>query len=200
MKVKIFFISIISFFLFYIIVRQNYLIRTPKEERELLKTSIVFLEGNVLNVIDGESFKFETGETIKLYGILSPDLSQTCTLRIDSGDENSIDSVKEEIIPCGENSKKKLINLISNNNIFCIVRGMDAYNRFVGDCTFEKERKRKKIKISINKEMVLTGNAIAFQSMSTKYVDDENMAKLENRGIWATEFMSPMEYKRKLKK
>ena len=44
--------------------------------------------------------------------------------------------------------------------------------------------------------MVLTGNAIAFKKISEKFVDDENKAKSENNGIWATTFDTPSDYRK----
>ena len=49
----------------------------------------------------------------------------------------------------------------------------------------------------INKEMILSGNAVAFSQISEKYVEDENKAKSENKGIWATTFDMPSVYRKK---
>ena len=45
--------------------------------------------------------------------------------------------------------------------------------------------------------MILSGNAVAFSQISEKYVEDENKAKSENKGIWATTFDMPSVYRKK---
>ena len=72
-------------------------------------------------------------------------------------------------------------------------------DRFVADCGFERYNKKTKRKdrININKEMVLSGHAIAFQKITDKYLEDEHRAKAGNKGIWATTFLTPSDYRKK---
>ena len=118
-----------------------------------------------------------------------PDINKTSTETVKNTEE----------IKCGENAKNKLAELIKDQTISCIIKGKDSYGRMVGECYFEIQNRRNKKanKININKEMVLSGNVVAFVQISDKYVDDENKAKQENRGIWATTFDLPSVFRKK---
>ena len=200
MKVKIFFLFLICVFFGALISKHNELIKVPKEERQLIQVSEKVVVGKVAKINDGDSFVLEDGTKIRLFGIDAPELSQICILTTEVQNKDlSEATVKEEEINCGENSKNKLSDLINVNEVTCLIKGKDAYDRFVGECSFERynKRTRRKNKININKEMVLSGNAVAFQQISDKYLEDENRAKSENKGIWATTFDMPSVYRKK---
>lgn len=200
MKTKFILFFILTLFFGALVSRQNELIKIPKEERQLIQIQEKILVGKVARVADGDSLTLDSGEVIRLFGIDAPELSQTCILSTEVQDKDSNETiVKEETIKCGENAKNKLLDLIASNEIKCIIKGKDAYDRFVGECSFEKynKRTRRRDKININKEMILSGNAVAFSQISEKYVEDENKAKSENKGIWATTFDMPSVYRKK---
>ena len=146
---------------------------------------------------------YESGNIIRLFGIDSPELSQTCTLTTEVKDKETEEiTIKEDIINCGLDAKLKLSNLVKNIEVKCYIKGKDAYDRFVGECGFQRYNRRSKRtdKININKEMILSGNAVAFTQISEKYVEDENRAKAENRGIWTMTFDMPSVYRKKNEK
>lgn len=198
MKIKIFLLSLVCLFLITIINKQNDLIRIPKEERELVKIKEKIKKGRVKNINDGDSFVLEDNSRIRLFAIDAPELNQTCALTSESTIDDKVVSRTEDV-RCGEDAKNKLNELIGNNEITCLIKGEDAYGRLVGECSFEiyNRRTRRRDKININKEMILSGNAVAFLSISDKYLEDENKAKQENRGIWATTFDIPSIYRKK---
>ncbi|HSQ97439.1 MAG TPA: thermonuclease family protein [Rickettsiales bacterium] len=223
MKVKIFLLILVCSFLGILINEQNTLIRVPKEERNLTKASIETITGKITHISDGDSFTLNNDTEIRLFGIDAPELNQICFLtsenekeKDNSTEQNNKDTLFVDIIKkdntgtiasaeevkCGENSKLKLAELTKNRTIFCSVKGKDVYDRLVSECYFEIQNKRTKNnnRININKEMVLSGNAVAFLQFSDKYVDDENKAKQENRGIWATIFDMPSVYRKKNQK
>ena len=197
MKKRFIFLLIILFFTTYIIYKQDFLIKIPKEDRILKQTSVSILKGKVVDVVNGNIFELDTGESIRLYGIDSPELEQECILQTEVKNENNETSIKEKVIKCGLNSKLKLIELILNKKISCLIKGQDGYKRYIGDCKIEIENKKKKYKMNINKEMVLSGNSIAYQMHTDKYIDDENIAKNDNIGIWTTTFENPFEYRKR---
>lgn len=234
MKIKLFFLFLICIFLGIIIVKQHELITVPKDERKLIRVTDKMVKGIVTNINDGDSFVFENGTRIRLFGIDAPELGQTCFLVNDINAENNPNIVakdqqkevkdqqkdqqnlqpqipvqqevrdkevflKEEIVKCGEDAKNKLSKLIGNNSVTCLIKGKDAYDRLVGDCNFEvyNRRTRRKDKVNINKEMVLSGYAVSFQQITDKYVEDENKAKQENKGIWSMMFDMPSVYRNK---
>lgn len=203
MKTKFIFFLLMSLFFGALASKQHELITIPKEERQLIQVPEEVLSGKVSKVIDGDSFVLENGNVIRLFGVDAPELSQTCILVTEIKDkETSEITIKEETIRCGENAKNKLANLIANNEIRCFIKGKDAYDRFVGECGFQRynKRSRRTDKININKEMILSGNAVAFTQISEKYVEDENRAKAENRGIWTMTFDMPSVYRKKNEK
>ena len=200
MKVKIFFLFLICIFFGILISKHNELIKIPKEERQLIQVSEKVVVGKVAKINDGDSLVLENGTRIRLFGIDAPELNQTCILSTEIQNKDSSETtIREEEINCGKNAKNKLSDLINVNEITCLIKGKDAYDRLVGECNFERynKRTRRKDRININKEMVLSGNAVAFQQISDKYIEDENKAKSENKGIWATTFDMPSVYRKK---
>lgn len=191
MKFKIFFLVVFCLILFVVVVRQNHLIKVPKEDRQIIKVEEEIIRSKVEKVISGNSFLMDDGVEIRLFGIDAPEIGQICITESEEPD-------KDVEIPCGENSKKKLESLIQDAEINCIISGRDAIDRMIGDCEVETRNiKTNRVEhININKEMVATGNAIAYTQMGDKYVEDENKAKQAGLGIWATTFESPSEYRR----
>ena len=203
MKTKFILFFLLSLFFGALVSKQSELIKIPKEERQLIQAPEEILSGRVAEVIDGDSFVFESGNIIRLFGIDSPELSQTCILTTEVKDKETEEiTIKEDIINCGLDAKLKLSNLVKNIEVKCYIKGKDAYDRFVGECGFQRYNRRSKRtdKININKEMILSGNAVAFTQISEKYVEDENRAKAENRGIWTTTFDMPSVYRKKNEK
>ena len=92
---------------------------------------------------------------------------------------------------CGLESTKFLKELIGNNKIECITQGKDQYSRFIGICY--------KDDLDLNSEMVLNGWAIAYRYYSKDYVEEEEKAKQEKRGIWIGDFVEPYLFRKKNK-
>ena len=54
-------------------------------------------------------------------------------------------------------------------------------------------------KLSLNRYMVFTGNAVAYKRYSKEYLDDEKWAKNNQLGMWQGKFIRPEEWRRKTK-
>ena len=199
MKVKLFIFTLICVFLGVLINKQNELIRVPKDERSLKETSNDIISGKISHINDGDSFVLNDSIKIRLYAIDAPELAQTCILNKEILQENGETISNTEEVKCGEDAKNKLAELTKQYTVSCLPKGIDAYDRTVAECYVEiKNRRTKKTdKVNINKEMVASGNAVAFLSFSDKYLDDENKAKHDNKGIWATTFDMPSVYRKK---
>ena len=115
---------------------------------------------------------------IRLHAIDAPETNQTCK-------KNS------KVWNCGMESTKFLKELIGNNKIECITKGKDRYNRFIGICY--------KDNLDLNSEMVLNGWAIAYRYYSKDYVEEEEEAKQEKKGIWIGDFEEPYLFRKKNK-
>ena len=140
----------------------------------VLSSKTIF--GNA-NVIDGDTIHINKNK-IRLHAIDAPEINQTCN-------KNS------RVWNCGVESTKFLKELIGNNKIECITQGKDLYNRFIGICY--------KDNLDLNSEMVLNGWAIAYRYYSKDYVEEEEKAKQEKRGIWIGDFVEPYLFRKKNK-
>ena len=140
----------------------------------VLSSKTIF--GNA-NVIDGDTIHINKNK-IRLHAIDAPETNQTC--KKNSKNWN-----------CGEESTNFLKELIDNNKIECITKGKDRYNRFIGVCY--------KDNLDLNSAMVLNGWAIAYRYYSKDYVEEEEKAKQEKRGIWIGDFVEPYLFRKKNK-
>ncbi len=128
-------------------------------------------------VIDGDTIHINKNK-IRLHAIDAPETNQTCN-------KNS------KVWSCGMESTKFLKDLIGNNKIECITKGKDRYNRFIGICY--------KDNLDLNSAMVLNGWAIAYRYYSKDYIEEEEKAKQEKRGIWIGDFVEPYLFRQKNK-
>ena len=133
-------------------------------------------------VIDGDSIKIK-GVSIRLSGIDAPEKKQVCFY-------------KDQPYYCGTISLKILKNYIKNKLITCSYSNKDKYGRILGTCYFYNNQKDS---FSLNKYMVLTGNAVAYKRYSKEYLDDEEWARKNSLGIWQGKFIRPEEWRRKNK-
>ena len=113
-------------------------------------------------VIDGDTIHIYKNK-IRLHAIDAPETNQTC-------------NKNNKVWNCGIESTKFLKKLIGKNKIECITTGKDQYNRFIGICY--------KNNLDLNSEMVLNGWAIAYRYYSMDYVEEEEVAKQQKKGIW----------------
>ncbi|MBU7046418.1 MAG: thermonuclease family protein [Theionarchaea archaeon] len=119
------------------------------------------------SVIDGDTFRLETGETVRLIGIDAPELSQ----------------------PGGEMSREYLTHLILNKGI-TLERGhedRDKYNRllrfvYIGNT-------------SINEEMIKQGYAearyLTENPLREYYIQLEMEAEITRAGLWSANIFQP---------
>ncbi len=66
--------------------------------------------------------------------------------------------------------------------------GRDRYKRTIGRCTVAGE--------DMGAWMVQQGLALAYRRYSHDYVNEEAEARAARRGIWASEFVKPWEWRR----
>ena len=70
----------------------------------------------------------------------------------------------------------------------CEDLGRDRYKRIIGRCTVAGE--------DLGEWMVSQGLALAYRRYSLDYVNEEAGAQAARRGIWASEFVKPWEWRR----
>jgi len=128
-----------------------------------------------IKVVDGDTIHLN-GKKIRFSGIDTPELKQTC-------------SKNNQIIFCGIEAKKLLINIIGNKEVECVEEGKDQYKRILAECFVNNQ--------SLSKYLVREGYAFAYRKYSTKYIPDEDYAKKNKKGMWAMTFEYPWDYRRK---
>ena len=128
----------------------------------------------VPRVIDGDTF--DIGRTrIRLFGIDAPEREQTCR-----GKDG-------KALPCGQQATAALLDRLGGNSVSCRQMDRDIYGRTVAVCTVDGA--------DINDWMVRTGHAVAYRYYSLDYVGAEREAKAAHRGLWATRFEMPWDWR-----
>ena len=126
-----------------------------------------------VRVIDGDTLQI-AGKRIRLHGIDTPEMRQFCTLN-------------HQKWPCGVGAKEAIVALIDGQQVRCEKRDMDRYGRIVAVC-FANE-------INLNASLVAGGWGLAYRRYSKDYVDEENEARKNHRGMWRGSFISPWEWR-----
>ena len=133
----------------------------------------ISLAGNI-KIIDGDTIILN-GEKIRFSGIDTPELKQICLK-------------KNEKINCGIFAKILLIKKIGNKTPQCISEGKDVYKRTLAECFVNGE--------SLSKFLVRSGYAFAYRKYSTKFVKDEDFAKINKLGMWSMTFTYPWDFRK----
>lgn len=122
---------------------------------------------------DGDSLMVGATE-VRLFGIDAPELNQTC-------EKDGMDW------RCGAASADKLAQLVNGKTVVCSSMGEDQHGRTLGQCMVGAT--------DINRLMVASGFATAYRHYSSDYVSAEESAKVNKRGIWASKFQMPSDYR-----
>jgi endonuclease YncB( thermonuclease family) len=125
------------------------------------------------SVIDGDSLEVGGTET-RLYGIDAPEALQTC------GEGAAAWN-------CGRAAIEKLRELVSGRTITCQRMDTDSYGRSVAVC--------RNGAVDLSAEMARAGLALAYRRYSNDYIDEEAGARAARRGIWASTFTAPWDWR-----
>jgi endonuclease YncB( thermonuclease family) len=128
-----------------------------------------------VSVIDGDSIR-DGKRRIRLYGIDAPELRQQC--RDGAG----------RAYRCGDAAREALETLIGKHEIGCRVVESDRYGREVARCQVDS--------VQINREMVKSGWAVAYDRHSLEYMIAEAAARRARAGLWQGSFQRPQDYRR----
>ena len=128
-----------------------------------------------IKIIDGDTIHLNN-EKIRFTGIDTPELKQTCIKN-------------NEIINCGIQARKLLINKIGKNKVNCVREDKDQYNRTLAECFVND--------LSLSRFLVREGYAFAYRKYSKKFIEDENFAKNNNMGMWSMTFEYPWDWRKK---
>ena len=133
------------------------------------------VKANKVKVVDGDTIHLN-GEKIRFSGIDTPEIKQVC-------------NKNNEVIKCGILAKELLINKIGKNKVECFNEGVDRYKRILAECFVNNQ--------SLSKYLVREGFAFAYRKYSTKFIEDENFAKKNKKGMWSMTFEYPWDYRKK---
>jgi endonuclease YncB( thermonuclease family) len=124
-------------------------------------------------VVDGDSLEIGTA-SIRLYGVDAPEALQTC------GEGAATWS-------CGRAATEKLRELVGNRRISCRKMDTDSYGRTVAVC--------RNGSVDLSAAMAAAGLALAYRRYSDDYVDEEARARRQRRGVWASTFTAPWDWR-----
>lgn len=125
-------------------------------------------------VVDGDSLNVGSTQ-VRLFGIDAPEGKQTCNR-------------DGKNWPCGEAAAGQLRSLTNGRVVQCRSQGPDAFGRTIAVCQAGG--------LELNRTMVASGWATAFQTFSSVYVAEEMRAKAARLGIWDSTFVLPEDYRR----
>ena len=128
-------------------------------------------------IVDGDTIEM-AGQRIRIHGIDAPEAKQNCR------------DLKGEW-QCGFEATNALAFFVAKNWVTCVERDVDRYGRVVAVCYAGGIGGP-----DIGERMVLEGWALAYRRYSTDYIDEEDDAKSNRRGLWRGEFVKPWEWRR----
>jgi endonuclease YncB( thermonuclease family) len=130
------------------------------------------------SITDGDSLK-RNYVRYRLEGMDAPEINQICTLNNKDWE-------------CGLAAALYLEQLHGKNGFECKNLGQDRYKRILARCYILEDGNR----IDIGSLMVREGYALAYRHYSKDYIDEEEFAKENSRGLWRSMFMKPWEWRR----
>ena len=133
------------------------------------------VKSSKVKVVDGDTIHLN-GQKIRFSGIDTPEINQVC-------------NKNDEVIKCGILAKELLISMIGNNKVKCVNEDVDRYKRILAECFVNNQ--------SLSKFLVREGFAFAYRKYSTKFIEDEDYAKKNKKGMWSMTFEYPWDYRRK---
>ena len=133
------------------------------------------VKSSKVKVVDGDTINLN-GQKIRFSGIDTPEINQIC-------------NKNDEVIKCGILAKELLISMIGNNKVKCVNEDVDRYKRILAECFVNNQ--------SLSKFLVREGFAFAYRKYSTKFIEDEDYAKKNKKGMWSMTFEYPWDYRRK---
>lgn len=128
------------------------------------------------SVIDGDTIEIH-GQRIRLHGIDAPESRQLCLLP---------DGRQWR---CGSAGANELAAMIARRPVRCATRDIDRYGRIVAVCQVGRQ--------NISAWMVAQGWAVSYRQYSTDYLNEEAAARQARRGIWASRFDMPWDWRRR---
>jgi endonuclease YncB( thermonuclease family) len=144
------------------------------------KASLSVIQGYP-RVVDGDTLVF--GSTrVRLFGMDAFETKQLCRRPVQPPGTAALEH-RFESYPCGREATAHLSKLVDTKPVVCVPRGRDPFQRVVAKCSVSGAPGEE---IDLGQTMVRDGWAVAFRRYSTLYVPDEESAREQRRGVWAS--------------
>ena len=128
----------------------------------------------VPRIVDGDTLAIGATK-VRLEGIDAPETDQVCLNA--NGDRWT----------CGIDARDQLAAHIAGRDIKCSSHGIDAYRRTLATCYLAGE--------DLNGWMVQQGWALAYVKYSSAYLQVEEDARANQRGLWQGAFIAPWDWR-----
>jgi len=126
------------------------------------------------SVIDADTLEIH-GERIRLLMIDAPEAGQRCY--VDGSPQR-----------CGQRAANALADWIAGRPVACVGLDIDRYGRTVATCSVGGA--------DVGRWLVRNGHAVAYRNYGDDYICDEAEAARAGRGIWASNFVEPSQWRR----
>ena len=155
---------------------QNAQVAAPVENMDINPFDYPYVKGHA-RVMTASTLYMER-INIKLYGVDAPDITQTCANRHGQG------------YYCGREARNWLQDWLEYKEVTCHILGKIEKNWATGACFVDNN------KYDVGAVVVNAGWAVAYTKNTDMYVEYENQARNNNRGLWAGTFYKPWDWRK----
>lgn len=124
-------------------------------------------------VIDADTLEIQD-KRVRLHGVDAPERQQNCY-------------INGQAWPCGRHASLELAEWLGEKTVVCRRRAPDSYGRMVASCYRRID--------DVGAWLTVNGWAVAATKYSHSYVDEQETARRERRGIWQSDFVMPWDYR-----
>ena len=129
---------------------------------------------SIKNIEDGKQFTF------RLWGIDAPELDQPCEKK------------NGQSVDCGVLARNAVRAIIKRSELVCVDFEKDSENQITALCYMGDK--------ILNGAIVRAGWALAYKQESTDFLDVEKQARLNDKGVWEYNFITPWTWRKNQKK
>lgn len=131
-------------------------------------------------VTDGDTFRFQSGLKVRLFGVDTPEKTQKCEM-------------KNACYPCGRDAAKFVRELIGKNELVCELTGEKTYDRYVATCAVGKK--------DLGEAIIAAGWGFPYRRflkghpLEASYVAAEKGAQAKKVGLNRGRFIAPADWR-----
>ena len=129
---------------------------------------------SIKNIEDGKQFTF------RLWGIDAPELDQPCEKK------------NGQSVDCGVLARNAVRAIVKRSELVCVDFEKDSENQITALCYIGDK--------ILNGAIVRAGWALAYKQESTDFLDVEKQARLNDKGVWEYNFITPWTWRKNQKK